>query len=523
MAGDNSELGFGCVADPFSFDCTACDALIVRDCRLRRDEALRDFELARRWRWLTPTNASPADITVTVAGSALADAHAFAERQGIAVPAALAHRALPMDMQRRISETELEALMMISPAFMQTSPRTFLAIAGEVLAKAPLPIAPTPGIRLEVLATASTPLGREEQIRLFKRLAALARASAYSDRKAGLQALGSVVEADLDYVMTTENWSLAQVHRAAVSADFPTVGGVADARRFRLLTSISALELLAGSDPTELRAEHESLKARLEMANIRLAINLARAHTWTRFLLLSDLAQEAYWGLRRAVERFDPYRGFAFSTYATPWIKQALRRYIANTDRTIRLPVHVVDKLPELRAMQSSQGRAAEPPSLSSQATLAALAADRPSASWERLRVREHRVGSVPRELTYDPDHAETADRQVVSDRLRAAVARLHPREQRVVELRYGLEDNRPRTLEEVGREFGLTRERIRQVEAKAFRNLKVMPQLADPAARHGEQSSESNEENLPPHGRGTRRPRRGVRRGVTSTPERPK
>ena len=180
---------------------------------------------------------------------------------------------------------------------------------------------------------------------------------------------------------------------------------------------------------------------------------------------LRDLVQEGFLGLRRAVERFDPYRGFAFSTFATPWIKQALRRYIANTDRTIRLPVHVVDRLPEFRAMRSDEGQLPSPSTggVSAGLVVAALAADRHGVSWERLRAREIRFGSFRHELAYDPDHAEGADEQVVARRLHAALAQLHPRERRVVELRYGLRDNRPRTLEEVGREFGLTRERIRQ------------------------------------------------------------
>lgn len=482
MAGDTSELGFGCVADPYSFDCPPCDSLVVRNCRLRKDESLRDYELTRRWRWLTPSNVSPTDLAVAAAACAVREAHSFAVQQGIAIPAALAHRSLRPETQGQVTEASLEAMMLISPAFIQTSPRVFRAVVGQAPSGLPLPIVPTPGIHLEALATAATPLGRDQQVRLFKRLVALSAASAHADRMAGLQALERVVQADLQYVMTTEKWTLGEIHRAASSSDHPSVRGVADERRYRLLASVLATELLAGRGPGDLMAERQALRDTLELANMRLVINIARAHTWTQFLLFSDLAQEAFIGLRRAVERFDPYRGFAFSTYATPWIKQAVRRYIANTDRTIRLPVHVVDKLPELRAIRSSAARAGSSQSGGDSPGLvvAALAADDPGVSWERLRAQEFRVGAVRRELIYVVDYAESADEQVVAGRLMAAVAELPPRERRVIELRHGLLDNRFRTLEEVGREFNLTRERIRQVESKAFKRLSAQRRVIE-------------------------------------------
>ena len=227
----------------------------------------------------------------------------------------------------------------------------------------------------------------------------------------------------------------------------------------------------------------------LTSANLRLVVSIARKYINQAGMGLLDLVQEGNAGLIRAVDKFEYERGFKFSTYATWWIRQAIQRGLADQSRTIRIPVHMVETMGRVarvvRELSTQLGR--EPTNVE---IAAALPDETPAMTPQRVE-EIRKLGREPVSLQSPvgdegdaelgeliPDEDAVSPLDVVADRMRReqiehVLASLDGREQRVLRLRFGLDDGHARTLEEVGREFGLTRERIRQIEVQALRKLR--------------------------------------------------
>ncbi|MBQ8296126.1 MAG: RNA polymerase sigma factor RpoD [Clostridia bacterium] len=253
------------------------------------------------------------------------------------------------------------------------------------------------------------------------------------------------------------------------------------------LKDIGRVPLLSAEEEVDLakrmQEDDEAAKKRLSEANLRLVVSIAKRYVG-RGMLFLDLIQEGNLGLMKAVEKFDYQKGFKFSTYATWWIRQSITRAIADQARTIRIPVHMVETINKLTRVQRLllQELGREP---------------LPGEIAEKMGVTEERVREIQK-IAQDPVSLETPIGEeedshlgdfiedektttpsesvaftMLKEQLLGVLDTLTPREEKVLRLRYGIDDGKPRTLEEVGKEFNVTRERIRQIEAKALRKLR--------------------------------------------------
>ena len=253
------------------------------------------------------------------------------------------------------------------------------------------------------------------------------------------------------------------------------------------LKEIGQVPLLTPEQEVEMarRVEEgdENAKRQLEEANLRLVVSIAKHYTGHGMSLM-DLIQEGNLGLIRAVEKYDYRRGFRFSTYATWWIRQSITRAIADQGRTIRIPVHMVENINKVnrasRDLMQSLGRDPTPEEIAEEIHMSPERVreiqkiSREPVSME-TPVGDEEDSSLGDFIRDDasPVPADEAARVMLKEQIREILTDLTEREQQVLRLRYGLDDEHPRTLEEVGRQLSVTRERIRQIEAKALRKLK--------------------------------------------------
>jgi RNA polymerase primary sigma factor len=247
---------------------------------------------------------------------------------------------------------------------------------------------------------------------------------------------------------------------------------------------------LRGPGVRTLRAKLETMiqdgflaREHLIKANTRLVVSIAKRYLG-RGVPFLDLIQEGNLGLMRAVEKFEYQRGFRFSTYATWWIRQTITRAIADQGRTIRVPVHMTDRIRQMyRTAHELEQRIGHPPAADELANEMGVGTDKVEwmlrVSWIPVSL-ESPVGEdddtefgmfVEDDST--PSPSQVVYQQMLHERVEEVLATLSPREARILRLRFGLDDDHPYTLEEVGRKFGLTRERIRQIEGKALRRLR--------------------------------------------------
>lgn len=281
-----------------------------------------------------------------------------------------------------------------------------------------------------------------------------------------------------------------EIDPAKEDLSVPEGVGIEDPVRM-YLKEIGKIPLLSAEEEIELckrmeeggEQEREEAKNKLAEANLRLVVSIAKRYMG-RGMALLDLIQEGNLGLIKAVEKFDYRKGFKFSTYATWWIRQAITRAIADQARTIRIPVHMVETINRTirvsRQLLQEYGREPKPEEIAREMGIPV------ERVREILKISQEPVSLETPVGEEDDSHlgdfiqdnnipvpAEEAAYTLLREQLEEVMETLTEREQKVIRLRYGLGDGRPRTLEEVGKEFNVTRERIRQIEAKALRKLR--------------------------------------------------
>ena len=288
-------------------------------------------------------------------------------------------------------------------------------------------------------------------------------------------------EPDIDELEAVEDIKVEDIDLASmegINIDDPVRMYLREIGRIPLLSYDEELELAK-----KVLAGDEAAKQKLAESNLRLVVSIAKKYVG-RGMLFLDLIQEGNMGLIKAVEKFDYRKGYKFSTYATWWIRQAITRAIADQARTIRIPVHMVETINKLirtsRHLLQQMGREPTPEEIAAEMELPVervmeiqkIAQDPVSLETPIGEEDDSHLGDFIQDED-SPAPQDSAAYTLLKEQLAEVMGTLTPREEKVLRLRFGLEDGKARTLEEVGKEFMVTRERIRQIEAKALRKLR--------------------------------------------------
>lgn len=475
-----------CSTDPVAFNCQDCE-IGWNPCRLRQDDSLRHWRAAQHSRHsgLLSANAERDNKIES-------EIVRFLLSHGVSVNVSLLLKYIPRETLEGITSTELENLLRKSPKFVESSPRMFklkdsLQEDSSAASFRPLPL--SSGTQLESLMANSPTLGVSRQTCLFKEFSGLNLLASFDSRQTARIALDEIMHDYLEVVLSRREWTIRAMHLYAVGPETVPSNGVLTEDDIlvtsRLLSAVSASELLARMSPEEAVRLLPVMRETIILGNLRLVAHEARKRAQGGFLTFADLVQVGTIGLMTAMERFDPFRGFQFSTYATNWIRQAIGREQANLDRIIRLPVHVIDGLNSLlqrrHILESDWNRSPTNLELASEL---GLGLDR----IEFLLQLEHHPESLDLLLEgtadvieNDSKLRESADGGVlnnlrdwsVRDAVEKVLVSLSSREAQIIILRYGIGGEDELTLKQIGQRFGLTRERIRQIEAGALRKLR--------------------------------------------------
>lgn len=294
----------------------------------------------------------------------------------------------------------------------------------------------------------------------------------------GIEIVEDMGDIKIDDIDLGEGKDSDFVAEGAVTVDDPVKVYLKEIGRVPLLSSEEEIDLAIRIANGDVQA-----KQRLSEANLRLVVSIAKRYLG-RGMQFLDLIQEGNLGLIKAVDKFDYTKGFKFSTYATWWIRQAITRAIADQARTIRIPVHMVETINKVKKVQSQllhqNGHEPTPDEIADELDLPVdkvreimRVAQEPVSLETPIGEEEdsHLGDFIPDDGA--PVPADAASHTMLREQLSDVLSTLTPREEKVLRLRFGLEDGRSRTLEEVGKEFNVTRERIRQIEAKALRKLR--------------------------------------------------
>ena len=294
----------------------------------------------------------------------------------------------------------------------------------------------------------------------------------------GIEIVEDMGDIKIDDIDLGEGKDSDFVADGAVTVDVPVKVYLKEIGRVPLLSSEEEIDLAIRIANGDVQA-----KQRLSEANLRLVVSIAKRYLG-RGMQFLDLIQEGNLGLIKAVDKFDYTKGFKFSTYATWWIRQAITRAIADQARTIRIPVHMVETINKVKKVQSQllhqNGHEPTPDEIADELDLPVdkvreimRVAQEPVSLETPIGEEEdsHLGDFIPDDGA--PAPADAASHTMLREQLSDVLSTLTPREEKVLRLRFGLEDGRSRTLEEVGKEFNVTRERIRQIEAKALRKLR--------------------------------------------------
>ena len=453
---------------------------------MRKDESLRHWRSARFNRYkgtLSLTEERDNQIESEVVR--------FLYRHGLPVNAELLLEHLPQRTLGDIAPAELEILLGKSKNLVESSPKMF-KLADLVNDRFetsfdPLPI--SSGTQLESLIHASSTLGRHTQTRLFKEYAGfklMASFETWQDARIGLD---EIIDRGLEEVLSKRRWSIRKVYKYAVSSEPVPVSSESSEfsieENSRVLTAVIAGELLERVPLSNANANAAAIWSRLLIGNLKLVAREARVRAHGDFLTFSELFQIGTIGLITALEKFDPFRGYQFSTYAFSWIRQAITREQADLNRVIRLPVHLVEQINRVLSRRRDMelrihriptivelaDKLNDPPDrirdlielANPPLSLDSLLEDQSSGIENQLMIH-----NLPKCV-----EGESLSQRLTWNALDQVLMTLSEREEEIIKRRFGLGGRDPQTLEKIGQFFGVSRERIRQIEAKALRKLR--------------------------------------------------